>query len=516
MGGSKTRTIRAVAVVIALGLSQLAQAQSADPTWIQLAPTGGPPGQRLLPSAAYDPSTNRMIVFGGANQDYGTVCTNTGAVCYNDVWVLANPDGLGGTPAWSQLVPTGLPPAPRFGSGAGYDPGNNRLIIFGGAVSYDFTTGCLNGDTNDVWILTNANGSGGLPAWGPLPAVGAPTPRRSGATVYDAANNRLIVFGGNLACGKANDVWVLSNANGLGGAPVWTQLNILGALPAGRGEMGFAGAYDAANNLLIIFGGESDSVDFNDVWVLSNANGLGGVPSWTQLSPAGVPPSARHAHAVTYDAAANTLTVIGGTDHTQTHFVGDVWRLTNANGLGGTPVWTQLTPSGSAPSPRAGHSVVTHQAAKRSTIFAGASCLPCSGLNDAWVLAESTETPFSAFSAAVWINDESRGFSARGGFTPGPGGTIDPPTQNVTFQLSGFTATIPAGSFQTTNGTWTFWGVVNGVPFEMTIQPQGAGSYTYSVEAAGGSNLPTGNPVTVGLRIGDNTGSIQVNASFND
>ena len=123
--------------------------------------------------------------------------------------------------------------------------------------------------------------------------------------------------------------------------------------------------------------------------------------------------------------------------------------------------------------------------------------------------------PFSAFSAAVWINDESGGFAARGGFTPGSGGIIDPPTQTVTFRLGGFTATIPAGSFQANNGAFTFWGVLNGVPLEMTIQPQGGGGYTFGVQAAGGSNLPTGNPVTVGLTIGNNSGSIQVNASFN-
>ena len=66
MGRTRIRAARIVAVVIALNLAQLVQAQSADPTWIPLNPTGGPPGQRLLPSAAYDPTTNRMLVFGGA------------------------------------------------------------------------------------------------------------------------------------------------------------------------------------------------------------------------------------------------------------------------------------------------------------------------------------------------------------------------------------------------------------------------------------------------------------------
>jgi hypothetical protein len=463
-----------------------------------------------------------MIVFGGANQDYGTVCTNSGAVCYNDVWILANADGLGGTPGWSQLTPSGPPPAPRFGSGAAYDAVNNRLIVFGGGIAYTSAIGTCSslvntGTTNDLWILTNANGSGGPPAWTPLIAAGVPpSPRRAGVAVYDAANNRMIIFGGMEGCSQRNDTWVLSNANGLGGTPIWTLLTPFGPPPDARGEIDFAGAYDPANNRLIVVGGEGALLDFNDVWVLSNANGLGGAPAWTQLSPAGGPPSARHAHAVTYDTATNSLTLIGGVDHPQTHFFSDVWRLTNANGLGGTPGWTQLTPSGGPFGPRAGHSAVYHQVAKRTTIFAGASCLPCSGLNDTWVLADNGVVSFAAFSAAVRINRESRSFDVQGNFTPGPGGGIDPPTQKVTFQLGGFTTTIPAGSFtRTVTGGYTFAGIINGVPLDVRIQPQG-GSYTFTFDAAGAPNLPAANPVTVGLTIGNNTGNIQVNATFND
>src|SRR2546429_1523673 len=109
------------AVVILLGLSQLVQAQQATtPAWTQItAPggttTGGPvaPAKRLLTSATYDPGTNRMIVFGGTSQDFGNL---TG---YNDVWVLTNADGTGGTPTRIQLKPGRTPPAARVGGRAG-------------------------------------------------------------------------------------------------------------------------------------------------------------------------------------------------------------------------------------------------------------------------------------------------------------------------------------------------------------------------------------------------------------
>ncbi len=117
MNGVRSGIFRLAAVVIVLGLSQLVQAQQATtPAWTQItAPggttTGGPvaPAKRLLTSATYDPGTNRMIVFGGTSQDFGNL---TG---YNDVWVLTNADGTGGTPTWIQLRPAGTPPAARFG-----------------------------------------------------------------------------------------------------------------------------------------------------------------------------------------------------------------------------------------------------------------------------------------------------------------------------------------------------------------------------------------------------------------
>lgn len=56
-------------------------------TWTQLGPTGGPPIPRTQHSAVHNPTTNRMIMFGGQDN---------GIIKQNDVWVLENADGLGG------------------------------------------------------------------------------------------------------------------------------------------------------------------------------------------------------------------------------------------------------------------------------------------------------------------------------------------------------------------------------------------------------------------------------------
>jgi hypothetical protein len=65
---------------------------------------------------------------------------------------------------------------------------------------------------------------------------------------------------------------------------------------------------------MTIFGGGNNGImDIpNDVWVLTNANGLGGQPKWIQLFPAGNLPAARENEAATYDPASNAMTIFGG------------------------------------------------------------------------------------------------------------------------------------------------------------------------------------------------------------
>src|SRR5258705_2415731 len=97
-----------------------------DPAWsyVDILGTQTPgttfPDGRQGHSAIYDPVRDRMIVFGGEISD-GTVL--------NDVWALS----FGGVPAWSQLAPLGVAPSRRLTSRAIYDPGRDRMILFGGS-----------------------------------------------------------------------------------------------------------------------------------------------------------------------------------------------------------------------------------------------------------------------------------------------------------------------------------------------------------------------------------------------
>ena len=283
----------------------------------------------------------------------------------NDVWRLyGSPNPLGGTGLnWNQVHAVGTPPAPRGGHSAGYDPASNRMIVFGGQVGQ---TTCA----DDVWVLTNANGFGGNAGWTQLSPSGGPPPARDEqGGVYDPGSNTLMIFGGD-NCNNVpfSDVWVLSNANGVGGTPTWTQLS---PAPGPAARRSFGTVYDRGSNELILFGGYNDAGGyFNDVWVLSNANGTGGTPVWSQLSPTGTLPAARANLSVTYDPASNHMTLFGGIAGGTLY--NDTWVLTNANGMGGTPAWMQIAGSSTIlPAPRAGHRAVYDPSTNVMTVFGG-------------------------------------------------------------------------------------------------------------------------------------------------
>jgi hypothetical protein len=297
-------------------------------SWTPLNANGAPggPSARDSHTAVYDSANNRMIVFGGLEFSYaGTESF------FNDVWVLSNANGQG-IPVWTQLSPSGTPPAPRCCQTAVYDAANNRMIVFGGLGS--------DGEQlfSDLWVLTNANGLGGTPAWIQLTPTGTLTADvELSSAVYDPVNNIMTLFGGaNLAeTASTNGVWTLSHANGLGGHPRWTNIVAPGAAGSPPRRYGHTAVYDAADNRMIVFGGapapDPDGIGFNDVWVLAYANGLGGTPAWTKLKPTGTPPATRWEHTAVYDAVNNRMLVFAGDLADPVYYL--VWILTGANGL---------------------------------------------------------------------------------------------------------------------------------------------------------------------------------------
>lgn len=417
------------------------------PAWTQLSPTGTAPIARSAHSAFYDSTNNRMVIHGGM--------TGGGGV-KNDTWILTNANGLG-TPAWSQLVPTVTGPY-RASHTAIYDPVSNEMLIFGGdsqlaktftddhvlilthangmssgatwtqdgpvpryhtSAVYDSSTdqmivfggaqGGTAGPLNDVWaegqVVNDGQASQVTTDWVQIFPTGAtPAARFGHSAYYDSSSNRMMVFGGATTLTSClNDVWAMDDANSSHGAPAWFAMNPSGTLPLAR--MNQSAVYDSTTNILMVYGGTNCGGGyFGDVWTLSNANGEGGTPTWTQLTPSGSPPAARENASVIYDSVNNVLILYAG-DAGGNGF-SDVWTLSSANGQGGTPQWTQLAPTGTAPKPRTGQSAVYDSANNRMIIFGGINAVTGTGyLGDTWILTNAN----GIGGAPAWVAEKVSG-----------------------------------------------------------------------------------------------------------
>jgi len=385
-------------------------------TWTQLFPTGGPIPARSFHSVVYNSSSNRMIVFGGLHTSE-FVFVPPSLALLNDVWVLSNADGTDlAAPAWTQLNPTGTPPSKRTGSSAVYDPANNRMMVFGGNPNLGF---CF-GTTNDLWLLENADGTGATaPAWTQLTPTGVPPSQRWAHTAgYDAATNRMIIFGGlQNGCGSPipTDVWVLENANGLDittnlpATPNWIQLSPAGVPPTGS-VAPMNAIYDVATNRLFVLSASSSTSGYDDVRYLSNANGLDmatGLPAvsnWFPVSTIGGSPTAEAQSSIVYDGASNRIIIFGGVFGPDPGGrINEAWVLTNADGTEATPsAWTLLSTTDGPPIGRDANTAIYNPGANRMTVFGGFGCLtgaPCTAnsefaaFNDVWVLTDANGLP---------------------------------------------------------------------------------------------------------------------------
>jgi hypothetical protein len=164
----------------------------------------------------------------------------------------------------------------------------------------------------------------------------------------------MLIFGGYDGVAFRNDVWALE----LGTATAWTKLSPSGFPPSGRTQS--AGAHDPARNQLVVFGG-FDGGYRDDVWALS----LEGEGCWTQVAPAGPLPGRRSGHTVVYDHLRDRVVAYGG--FSQGTYYADAWQLP----LSPNAAWTQLAPSGPAPTARADHVSVYDPLWDRMTVFSG-------------------------------------------------------------------------------------------------------------------------------------------------
>ncbi|HEU4366489.1 MAG TPA: kelch repeat-containing protein [Candidatus Krumholzibacteria bacterium] len=253
--------------------------------WTQLLPSGMAPFARSDAAAASDALRNRLIILGGTN----------GATDFGDVWAvdLDDPTGL----VWQPVQPPELPPAPRSGHTADYDPSRDRVIVFGGR------SGTM--ALGDVWTLSFG---GMFPSWSPLATAGAPPPRFGHAALYDPIRDALLVFGGSDGPNDFNDAWALFFSSGQ--MPTWVLVPATGTPPAPRRDHGML--RDSVRDRLVIFGGTGGTSVLGDAWALT----LSGTPGWEPLTPFGPDPGPRTNHAMVYDAQSDRALIFGGANAT--------------------------------------------------------------------------------------------------------------------------------------------------------------------------------------------------------
>ena len=151
-------------------------------TWTKLDPSSPVPAARIGHTMVYDSARQKVVLFGG--QLIGGV--------NNDTWEY---DPV--TRTWTRIYPSGAAPSARDGHAMIYDEANHRVVLFGGRGT---------GFVNDCWAYNPAMQTWTeLHPSGTPPAA-----RAGGAAAYDPVGHRLIVFGGSTSSGEyLDDTWEL-------------------------------------------------------------------------------------------------------------------------------------------------------------------------------------------------------------------------------------------------------------------------------------------------------------------
>jgi N-acetylneuraminic acid mutarotase len=212
--------------------------------WMNMSPVKAPSARANL-SMAYDSAADRIVLFGGLTAAWDIL---------NDTWSydLA-------TNTWTNVSPT-ISPAARAWGAMVYDSAADRIVLFGGRTA----TGDVLNDTWSYDLATNT--------WTDLSPVVAPYQRSDFDMAYDSRADRVVLFGGRTPTEFFNDTWSYDLATN-----TWTDLNPVVA-PSARIEPNMA--YDAAADRIVLFGGMGTMSVLNDTWSYDLATN-----TWTNLSP---------------------------------------------------------------------------------------------------------------------------------------------------------------------------------------------------------------------------------------
>jgi hypothetical protein len=297
-------------------------------TFTQITPTGTAPGGRELHSIGYDPVNRRAIIMGGWQ---GAVGSNR-----NDVIQLSLTSG---SEAWTTIKANDLSNQGiiAFSSGSSaVDTANNRMIV-STMNAYD--------TTNKYVYAFNMNDTSATAPVYSLTIVDFFRARDAPATVYNSTRSEVLFINGYSAMDDditisegehVSELWAYDRTNNT------LRYAAKGPYNMPQNEGGLV-VYDSVNDRVIYFGGLTGVAQkTNDVWELKAD--IHGMYKARKLTPTGTKPAQRWLMAGCYDVTNQRLVLWGGQG--TSGVLSDMWALSLVNG---SEVWTQLTPTGTAP-----------------------------------------------------------------------------------------------------------------------------------------------------------------------
>ncbi len=357
--GGATAALLVLALGLGLGLG-LHGATSQDGRWTRLEPTEM---TAAVSGVDYEAAMARLCLVKGGD-------LRQSAAAY---WTARDYDPV--TNTWIEFQPVGPTPPPLLGYSAADDPVTRRGIIFGGTDvpgvivpggGFTFRTVAV------MWAWDYASAT-----WTELEPSGPVPPSRLGAGMaFDPTTRRLIMFGGwkdidfPKTTGQVgtflNDTWAYDPV-----ANTWTELKPSGTLPSPRQPDGML--YDPATGRILVFGGAGGETGAqNDIWAYEPTGNR-----WIELNPRGPRPEKRWGAGIAYDAMRRQVILFGGSPADQSKYYADTWLYDVAGNA-----WTELKPSGTLPSPRAGALLKYFEATDQVIMFAGLG--PSGDLKDLW------------------------------------------------------------------------------------------------------------------------------------
>ncbi len=269
----------------------------ANSSWSEIIPSAGSlPSARYTANAYYDINNNSMIIWSGQG--------NAGAL-YNDVWIFSLSSNT-----WNRIWPdSNLSGAPlrRYGTASMFEPVSGKITTYAGFTSI--------GRFEDTWTF-DVNSMN----WTERTNTPHPPKRCLHAGVYANDLGRFVIYAGQDDNGPRDDIWQCNLSS-----YQWTNITPSVKPPA---RFWNSMIYYAGGNILI-FGGLGTNV-LNDMWKFRM-----GTNSWEQITVSGLKPGARWGHAGIYVAAQDRMIIFGGEGDS---LYRDTWQYNNVSAIGIEPV----------------------------------------------------------------------------------------------------------------------------------------------------------------------------------